>query len=207
MTVDRTAAAYDTVAETYSDRFVGELDAKPRDRELLDGFAAHCSGLVVDIGCGPGQIGSYVRARGLPVIGVDISRQMVVQASGRLTGAVVADMRSLPFSDCSAGGVVAFYSLIHLPRAHLAVALGEFRRILGPGGRMLLSVHEGEGEVEVNDFLGHEVTLSASFFRLEELEEAATAAGFATVTAERRQPYENEGSTVRLYIEAVTLGA
>jgi len=79
----------------------------------------------------------------------------------------------------------------------------EFLRILAPGGRMLMSVHEGEGDVEVHDFLGHEVDLSASFFRLEELEDAASAAGFAAATSERRQPYENEGSTVRLYIEAV----
>lgn len=199
----RTAVAYDLVADAYEERFVDELAAKPRDRELLDRLAAMTDGLVVDVGCGPGQIGCYVRDRGPDVVGVDVSHAMAVRAGGRLGGAVVADMRRLPFRDRCVGGVVAFYSVIHLPRDDLVVAFAEFMRILEPGGRALVSAHEGDGDVEVHDFLGHEVALDASFFRLDELEHAATAAGLDVVTLERRPPYENEGSTVRLYIEAV----
>lgn len=207
MTIDRAAAAYDTVSQTYEDRFVDELGGKPRDRELLDGFAAESHRLVVDLGCGPGHIGRYVQEHGPRVIGVDVSHRMAVRAAGRLTGAVVADMRSLPFHDGAVSGVVAFYSVIHLPRGDISVAFDEFARVLERGGRILLSAHEGDGDVEVHDFLGHEVDLAASFFRLHELEDAATAAGLTMVRRERRPPYDNEGSTVRLYIEAVKQGS
>lgn len=203
MSVHRAAIAYDLVAETYEDRFVDELGSKPRDRELLDGLAAASRGLVVDLGCGPGQIGSYVRDRGPEVVGVDVSHGMAVRAARRLTGAVVADMRSLPFPDRAVSGVVAFYSVIHVPRRDLAVAFAEMLRVLEPGGRLLVSAHEGDGDVEVHDFLGHEVDLAASFFSLAELEDAATTAGFEVVTRERRPPYECEGSTVRLHLGAV----
>ena len=203
MPVPRAAVAYDLVAETYERRFVDELAGKPRDRELLDGLAAASGGLVVDLGCGPGQVGRYVRDRGPQVVGVDVSHGMAVRAARRLTAAVVADMRWLPFADRALGGVVAFYSVIHLPRADLAVAFAEVLRVLEPGGRLLVSAHEGDGDVEVHDLLGHEVDLDASFFRLDELEDAATAAGLEVVTSERRPPYEGEGSTTRLYVTAL----
>jgi trans-aconitate methyltransferase len=48
-----------------------ELRAKPRDRELLAAFAPSVSGPVVEIGCGPGQIGAFVRQRGRKVFGLD----------------------------------------------------------------------------------------------------------------------------------------
>jgi ubiquinone/menaquinone biosynthesis C-methylase UbiE len=144
-----------------------------------------------------------VQERGPEVIGVDISQRMAERAARRLTGAVVADMRSLPFRDRAVSGVVAFYSFIHLPRGELAVAFAELVRILVPGGRVFVSAHEGVGDVEVHDFLDHEVDLCASLFRLDELEEAAAVAGLTTVARERRPPYENEGSTVRLFIDAV----
>ena len=64
-----------------------------------------------------------------------------------------------------------------------------------------------QGQRPCSSQLGHKVDLAASFFTLYELEDAATAAGLATVTRARRPPYENEGSTVRLYMEAVKEGA
>lgn len=70
-----------------------------------------------------------------------------------------------------------------------------------PGGRALLSAHEGTEDVAVTEFLGHEVDLSATFFTLDELVDVAVDAGLTVVTAERRAPYANEGTTSRLYLE------
>jgi hypothetical protein len=59
VTWDALAESYDAVAETYEARFRDELDAKPRDRELLARFAEHERDPVVEVGCGPGHIGLY----------------------------------------------------------------------------------------------------------------------------------------------------
>src|SRR3954451_7004191 len=81
-----------------------ELDGKPRDRELLAAFSKSVGDPVLEIGCGPGQIGAFVRERGRRVIGADLSTEMAGLARGRLDGALVADMRALPFaSDLVAG--------------------------------------------------------------------------------------------------------
>lgn len=200
-----TAAAYDAVAATYERQFLDELTAKPHDRQLLDEVAAHRTGTVIDLGCGPGQIGAYLARSGRPVVGVDLSVAMAARAARRLTCAVAADVLRLPFYDGSVSDVTAFYSLIHLPRAALVAALRELARVLAPGGWVAVAVHEGEGDAHVTEFLGHHVELSATLFTMDELTAAADRTGLAVVRAERRPPYENEGSTHRLYVVVTRL--
>lgn len=202
MAGDDVRSSYDAVAAKYEARFVDELRHKPRDRDLLSAFAATVGDPVVDIGCGPGQIGAYVRAQGRRVVGVDLSPAMAALASGRLDAALSADMRSLPFVSGGVGGVLAFYSLVHVPRPQLAATLSEIGRVLRPAGRVLLSAHQGRGEVQVDEFLDEPVSVAFTFFELDELVDACRAAGLVVERAERREPYEGESSTIRLYVEA-----
>lgn len=199
-----TAAAYDAVAGPYEQRFVDELAHKPNDRALLDRLARRGTGTILDLGCGPGQIGSYLMGHGRPVIGIDISQEMVARASSRLTGAVVADALALPLATHTISDAVAFYSLIHLPRRLLLDAFTEMARVLQPGGQFLVSAHEGHGEVHDTEFLGRPVTIQAQLYTLDELSDAAANAGFEIVSAHRRAPHDNEGWTVRLYLVAET---
>ena len=207
MAWNRLPSSYDVVARAYESRFVDELRDKPRDRELLDQFAAAATDPVVEIGCGPGQVGLVVQAHGRYVVGVDISSEMARLASRRLRAALVADLRELPFAGGQIGALVAFYSLIHVPRPQLAAAVGEFHRVLRPGGRVLFSAHEGEGQIELDEFLDESVPFVATLFQLDELVEATTAAGLTVTTAERRPPYPSEHPTDRLYVTAERPGA
>ena len=193
---------YDHVADVYEARFLDELDAKPRDRELLSAFAATAEDPVVELGCGPGQIGAFVRARGRRVSGLDLSPGMARLAAARLDGAVVGDLRRLPLASGSVGGLLAFYSLIHVPRPELPTAVAELARVLQPGGRALLSVHEGDGEHVADEFLGEAVPFVATFFQAGELTDALAEVGLGIANLVRRQPYADE-RTVRIYVEAV----
>jgi SAM-dependent methyltransferase len=195
-------SSYDAVADKYELRFLGELRDKPRDRELLEEFARSASDPVADIGCGPGQVGAFVRGRGRRVVGLDLSPAMVRLAKGRLDAAVVADMRSLPLATSQMGGLLAFYSLIHLRRSELETTLAEFRRVLRPGGHVLFSAHEGDDEVELDRFLEEPVKFAATLFELDELVAASQVAGLEVTVAERRAPYATESQTFRLYVEA-----
>jgi ubiquinone/menaquinone biosynthesis C-methylase UbiE len=202
LTWEHLRSTYDQVATKYESRFLGELDGKPRDRDLLARIAESVGDPVVEIGCGPGQIGAFVRARGRYVVGLDLSVEMARLALRRLDAALTADMRSLPFASGRVGGLLAFYSIIHLPRTEVSIALEEFHRVLRPGGRILLSAHQGEGQIDRDDFLEEHAPFVATLFELDELISAATAVGFDVTLAERRPPYETESGTVRLYIEA-----
>lgn len=203
MSWEQLPSSYDRVAAAYEDQFLGELAQKPRDRQLLDAFASSAGDPVLDIGSGPGHIGAYVRGRGRRAVGSDISRAMVERSASRLDGGVVADMRSLPLAENAVGGLVAFYSLIHIPRTEAGAVLREFARVLRPGGRMLLSVHEGDGRIELGEFLGEPVPFIATLFHLDELVTACQGAEMEVVLSERRPPYPTEHETFRLYVEAV----
>ena len=200
MSWERLRFSYDLVAAKYEERFRDELQGKARDRELLESFAGSVGDPIVEIGCGPGQVGVFVRERGRCVVGLDISHEMAKFASRRLDGAVTADMRSLPLRMAAVGGILAFYSLIHLRRPELESVLRAFHRVLRPAGRILLSAHKGQGEVGVAEFLGEPAPVVATLFELAELTKSASAAGFDIIRAERREPYPSEGQTVRLYV-------
>ncbi len=199
-------ATYDRVAAQYAETFLDELDAKPFDRELLGRFAEALRdrGRVCDLGCGPGQIGRYVRERGADVFGVDLSAGMVAIARELNPGMEfeVGDARQLPLETDSLAGIVAFYSLIHLPREEIPTALAECARVLAPGGALLISMHGGEGVVERDEFLGEPVPFIATLVELDEMLEMFPRAGFAIREAHQRDPYEQEHPTQRIYIWA-----
>jgi SAM-dependent methyltransferase len=199
---DRLRWSYDRVAITYEARFLDELESKPFDRELLQGFAEAVDDPVAEIGCGPGQVGAFVRKHGRRVVGVDLSAEMARLANTRLDSALAADMRRLPVQSGQLAGIVAFYAVIHLPRTELGAALTEFRRVLQPGGRLLFSAHEGQGQIEQDEFLDQPVPFVATLFELPELVAATNEAGFEVKAAHRRAPYESEHQTFRLYVEA-----
>lgn len=200
-------ATYDVVADDYSAKFSDELDQKPFDRDLLDGLARDVSGngLVCDLGCGPGQIGAYLGARGCDVIGIDISPAMVHNARVRHAGLrfQLGDMRALPLADASCAAIACFYSLIHVPRAEVPGALAEMARVLRPAGALVLAVHVGEGESHVDGWLGHPVSIDGTMFNAAELTRLLADAGFTDCEASERAPYPSEHPTRRLYLRAV----
>ena len=160
--LDATRRSYDAVAETYAALFGDELAGKPLDRALLAAFAETVSGSVADLGCGPGHVTAHLHDLGCQAFGVDLSAEMVAVAR-RAYPAVsfsLGDMTRLDITSGSLGGIVAFYSTIHLPADRLPVALAEFARVLAPDGQILLAFQTGAGErLHQTDWHGHAVAL------------------------------------------------
>lgn len=198
--------SYNRVAEGYAEQFFDELDRKPFDRDLLDRYADTVGGhgRVCDLGCGPGHVARYLQARGVEVLGVDISPRMV-DVARRLNPGIpfdVGDMLALGMPDSSLAGVVAFYSIIHLARSVVPRALDEMMRVLRPGGVALISVHGGEGELHADEFLGQTVSIDASLFQPAEMKTLLESAGFRVEEVLSREPYEFEFQSQRVYIRA-----
>jgi len=201
---------YDVAAEHYAATFAGELDGKPFDRDLLDRYAAAIAGQgeTWDVGCGAaGHLTRYLADRGVAVSGADISPGSVAVARRCQPGLTfrVADMCDLPADDGSLAGIVAFYSMIHLPRPRIPVALAEFRRVLTPGGALLAAMHGGTGEIGSDAAFGFPVQVRATLVSPDEIAGMAEAAGFAIRERHKRAPYPGEYPSPRLYLWAEAL--
>ncbi|HKT70985.1 MAG TPA: class I SAM-dependent methyltransferase, partial [Terriglobales bacterium] len=151
-------------------------------------------GPVCDLGCGPGHIARYLQERGTRCFGLDLSFGNLKQAR-RLNSAlefVQGDMLALPFRAETLGGIAAFYSIIHLDRDKLPLALREMCRVLRPGGWLLLAFHLGTETLHEDELWGYAVDFDATMFTLAEVEQQANKAGLAVERALERDPYAPE---------------
>jgi SAM-dependent methyltransferase len=200
--------SYDRVAEDYAEHFRDELDEKPFDRKMLDWLAEKVGelGIICDAGCGPGQVARYLHDKGVKVCGLDLSQGMVERARSLNPDVEFrqGDMLALDsVADDSYGGVAAFYSVIHVPRPALAQALGELKRVLRPGGVLLLTFHVGRETVHRDEWWGKEVSLDFIFFETEEMKGQLEAVGFELQEVIERDPYpEVEYPSRRAFIFA-----
>jgi SAM-dependent methyltransferase len=201
-------AGYDPVAEDYAREFCDEMNRKPFDRKMLDWLAEKVNGLgtICDMGCGVGQVAGYLRDSGVSVCGIDLSAEMVKQARRLNPGIDFQQGNMLALAgvaDNSFHGIAAFYSIIHIPRPSLVNALRELKRVLSPGGRLLLTFHIGQEDRHIAEWWNKPVSLDFYFFETDKMKAYLTEAGFELEEVIERDPYPSiEVQTRRAYIFA-----
>lgn len=135
---------YDGFAESYAREndtgLFNEHYARPAVLDLLGEVNGR---RVLDAGCGAGQLSGALTERGAQVTGFDASPAMVALAEQRLgKGArlLVADLaQPLPFETGGFDDVVASLVLHYLE--DWSAPLAELRRVLRPGGRLVVVVN------------------------------------------------------------------
>ena len=202
-----TQTSYDAVASEYAERMKDEMDDKPFDRDCLDRLAREVGelGPICDLGCGPGQIARYLHRKGVKTLGVDLSPKMVAEAR-RLNPKIQfheGNMLALPDGDHAWGGIAAFYCIIHIPRELVVDALREMKRVLKPGGLLLITFHIGQEIKHLDEWWERPVNLDAAFYLPAEMEAWLKDAGFELVDTLVRGPNPAvEVETQRAYIFA-----
>lgn len=109
-------------------------------REALVRGGTQRGALLLDVGCGTGLLAHAalsVVGEGGSVTAIDPSRAMIDRARRRGISSVrLGVAESLPFADASFDVITMGYALRHV--SDIDRAFGEFRRVLRPGGRVLL---------------------------------------------------------------------
>jgi SAM-dependent methyltransferase len=194
-TARATAAAYDTWAVRYAELARDSLDALPLDRAFLAALAdlvlAGSAGPVAELGCGPGHVTAYLRDLGLDAFGVDLSTALIdiARETNPDLRFEVCSMDALDVVDGALDGIVCWYSIIHTAPGGLPAYFAEFRRVLAPGGHLLLAFFESEGD-RVTEF-DHRVA-PAYRWPVDDLAALARDADFVEVGRMLREPSEQE---------------
>jgi ubiquinone/menaquinone biosynthesis C-methylase UbiE len=134
---------YDSFAEGYTASSETNLINAYYERPAMLELAGDVAGRrILDAGCGSGPLFAALRERGAIVTGIDKSAGMLEIARRRLGGDAdlrVAELGSaLPFPDDTFDDVTASLVLHYLE--DWGPALAELRRVLKPGGRLIVSV-------------------------------------------------------------------
>ena len=131
--------AYGVQAERYIELF-GTIDqVHPDDLALIVRHLSIRPGTVLDVGCGPGHITEHLRCLDVDATGIDLVPEFIEHArAARPHGRYeLGSMVRLPVPDRSVLGILAYYSLIHLPPDDLDGVLAELRRAMVPGGTLV----------------------------------------------------------------------
>ncbi|MER5523813.1 class I SAM-dependent methyltransferase [Streptomyces sp. NPDC002677] len=163
--IETTRTSYDAIAKDYSAAYPG-LPDRPVDLSLIAAFAqlvkANGTAPVADLGSGPGHITAYLNELGVPAFGIDLSPAMVTLAREAHPALRFhrGSMTSLDLPDAALGGILALYSIIHIPDDRLPATFAGFHRALVPGGHVLLAFQKGEQPgLHVTERFGHEIDL------------------------------------------------
>jgi ubiquinone/menaquinone biosynthesis C-methylase UbiE len=134
---------YDSFAEAYTALNESSLINGYYCRPAILDLAGDVAGRrVLDAGCGSGPLSAALRDRGALVTGFDSSAGMLELARRRLGPGAnlrVAELGSpLPYPDAAFDDVIACLVLHYLQ--DWTAALAELRRVLTPGGRLIVAV-------------------------------------------------------------------
>lgn len=179
-----TRDSYDTVAVSYAGQTRELLDGLPHLRAALRLFAEEVRGPVADVGCGPGTITARLHELGVDAFGIDLSPAMIELAREAHPGLRFEVGSMTEPLNVSVGGIIAWWSLIHVPDELVPTVLGHFREALRPNGLLQLGFHVGDRtNLKTQGYGGHPMRVHVHLRRPERVAQWLREAGF-TVEAQ-----------------------
>ena len=180
--------AYTSIADLYIELFGTSEKVHADDLAFIERHLAGRPGPVLDLGCGPGHLTGHLRSLGVDATGIDMVPEFIAHARAAHPGVAfqLGSVDSLAVADHSVAGILAWYSLIHLPPPDLDGVLHELRRAMAPSGTLVLGIFDAD-EVAAFD---HKVA-TAYRWPLDEIAERLTRAGFTEVDRLQR-PHEGD---------------
>ena len=152
---DFVRSMFDSIAHRYDlvNRLITfGLDRRWRQRAVTR-LGLDRGSLVLDIGCGTGDLARAVSHAGLTCFGIDLSYEMLAAAPASHVSLIEANADTLPFVSASVDGVISGFALRNF--TDLGKVFEEIARVLVMGGRFVIL----EVDQPTNLFLrfGHQI--------------------------------------------------
>ena len=113
-------------------------------------------------------------------------------------------MMALDFRDGRFAGIAAFYAIVNIPQESLPLVFREMKRVLQPGGLLLLAFHIGDEVLHEDELWGRPISMDFFLLQPSAIRQYLEAAGLAVEEIVERKPYapEVEYQSRRAYIFA-----
>lgn len=185
----QTTKVYDEISTSYATKF-----DEPSDN--IDDFLKLIGkgGKILDAGCGPGVDVAYIASKGFDVIGIDLSEKMLEIAKRKNPRIYFqkADIRKLNFKPNTFNGIIASFSLIHIPKKDVNKTVDNFYKLLKSRGVIYIGIQEGKSqEIFLAEPLKPDEKIFLDIISAKEIKEILTKAGFI-VLDEFSRPAENK---------------
>ena len=160
-------------------------------------------GTILDTAVGTGHMIQELKKMepSLQIAGVDISPDMVEHSKRRLPDALFiqcCDMTTLEgIQDCTMSAVLNNFALHHVTEEKAELCFAEWARVLRPNGRLLVSVWEGMGDMDVGDMV--EPGSRVSFHRWMKVKIRQWASKAGLVLLHEREFVETEFGSENIY--------
>src|SRR5215467_5048964 len=130
---------------------------------------------------------------------VDQARQLNPGTSFRQ-----GNMLDLDIPDGTLAGIAAFYAIVNIPKESLPFVFREMRRVLQPGGLLLLAFHTGDEVLHEEELWGHPISMDFFLFQPLQIRKQLEEAGLVVEEIRERGPYAPgvEYQSQRAYIFA-----
>jgi SAM-dependent methyltransferase len=153
---DIVRAGYERLGNTY---WEWSRDNDPQYRERYIGYALDVlapDSLVVELGSGSGVPVARMLSGRHRLVCVDFAHAQLelVAANAPDAKRLCADMSTVQFAPASVDAVVAFYSIIHVPREHQAGIFASIVQWLRPGGLFVASMGARDSPSETEEWIG-----------------------------------------------------
>lgn len=171
---DEVADAYNSRALVLADLLGATVSGADPDRRVIEPWADTVHGRILDVGSGTGRWAGHLAALGYTVEGIEPAEQFVDLARRNYPSVHfrLASIADLDGTDERWGGVLAWYSLIHMGPEELSEALTALHRTLEKEGSILLSFFTGHRLAAID----HPAT-TAYLWPMEDMSRALQQAG------------------------------
>lgn len=144
---------YNLIADKYFEEFGTEIE----DVELINRFELYLEkdASIIDLGGGSGKLTNYLNKKGYKAICYDFSENMMKYAEKSYPNIqfILDDIININnhFSKESIDGIIAMYSLFHIPKENINQLFLDINSILKENGLFCFSLQLGNGEELVDE--------------------------------------------------------
>lgn len=138
-------AAYSSAAVDVRGLLGTQISPSDPDRAVIEPWAATVDGNILDVGAGTGRWAGHLKQLGYRVEGLEPAQRLIDLARENFPSVVFhhGAIEDLAGTGARWGGILAWYSTIHLKPEELSAALGILRSVLKDDGLLLMSFFTG----------------------------------------------------------------